>query len=102
MNPSPDLCNRAQPGENVCTPFGAWAGYQPNPHNPRKQRKNPAAAGSGEAFLEGKWRRGRDWDRTFSIYRYLFYIDIFFINLIDSQATDAMEVLEGNCSRLRR
>ena len=29
-------------------------------HNPRKQRENPAAAGSGERFLEGKWRRRRD------------------------------------------
>jgi hypothetical protein len=33
---------------------------QPLPHNPRKQRKNPAAAGSGERFREGKWRRRRD------------------------------------------
>ena len=35
-------------------------GVQPHPHNPRKQRKNPAAAGSGERFREGKWRRKRD------------------------------------------
>jgi hypothetical protein len=34
-------------------------GVQPFPHNPRKQRKNPAAAGSGERFRGGKWRR--DW-----------------------------------------
>ena len=36
------------------------ASAQPRPHNPRKQRKNPAAAGSGERFREGKWRRERD------------------------------------------
>jgi hypothetical protein len=35
------------------------AGPQPHPHNPRKQRKYPAAAGSGERFRKGKWRRGR-------------------------------------------
>ena len=27
-------------------------------HNPRIQRKNPAAAGSREHVREGKWRRG--------------------------------------------
>jgi 3-dehydroquinate dehydratase-2 len=36
------------------------AGAQPFPYNPRKKRKNPAAAGSGERFRGGKWRRGRD------------------------------------------
>ena len=44
-------------------PFRAiwhWASAQPLPHNPRKQRKNPAAAGSGERFREGKWRTVRD------------------------------------------
>ena len=39
---------------------GDGASAQPLPHNPRKQRKNPAAAGSEERFREGKWRRG--WD----------------------------------------
>jgi hypothetical protein len=33
---------------------------QPLSHNPRKQWKNPAAAGSGERFRGGKWRRDRD------------------------------------------
>ncbi|WP_246137958.1 M48 family metallopeptidase [Maritimibacter fusiformis] len=28
-----------------------------HPHNPPKQRKNPAAVGWGERFREGKWRR---------------------------------------------
>jgi hypothetical protein len=37
---------------------GEDASAQPHPHNPRKQRKNPAAAGSGERFREGKWRSG--------------------------------------------
>jgi hypothetical protein len=32
--------------------FSAW----PIPHNPAKQRENPAAAGSGERFRWGKWR----------------------------------------------
>ena len=40
--------------------FGAAGGEQPLPHNPRKQRKNPAAAGWGERFRGGKWRRRRD------------------------------------------
>ena len=35
-------------------------GAQPLPHNPRKQRENPAVAGSGERFRRGKWRRR--WD----------------------------------------
>jgi hypothetical protein len=29
----------------------------PTPHNPRKQRTNPAAAGSGVRFGAGEWRR---------------------------------------------
>ena len=41
-------------------PPGAGASAQPLPHNPRKQRENPAAARSGERFREGKWRRDRD------------------------------------------
>ena len=40
-------------------------GEQPLPHNPRKQRKNPAGAGSGERFGKCEWRSGRDWERTF-------------------------------------
>ncbi len=36
------------------------ASAQPLPHNPRKQRENPAAAGSRERFRWGKWRRRRD------------------------------------------
>jgi hypothetical protein len=34
----------------------SWPGgsAQPHPYNPRKQRKNPAAAGSGERFREVK------------------------------------------------
>ena len=36
------------------------ASAKPTAHNPRKQRKNPAAAGWGERFREGKWRSGRD------------------------------------------
>lgn len=47
-------------GETASGPPGAGAGAQPLPHNPRKQRKNPAAAGSGERFRGGKWRRR--WD----------------------------------------
>ena len=43
--------------ENAIESFGAEAGEQVDPHNPRKQRKNPAAAGSGETFRGGKWRR---------------------------------------------
>src|SRR6056297_840724 len=48
---------------NIETPDPALlgsAGSEPSPHNPRKQRKNPAAAGSGERFRGGKWRTGRD------------------------------------------
>jgi len=44
-------------GETASKPPGAGAGAQPNPHNPRKQQKNPAMAGSGERFRGGKWRR---------------------------------------------
>jgi hypothetical protein len=33
-------------------------GEQRLAHNPQKQRKNPAAAGSGERFRGVKWRRG--------------------------------------------
>ena len=46
--------------ETASEPPGPEASAQPLPHNPRKQRKNPAAAGSGERFREGKWRRLRD------------------------------------------
>ena len=49
---------RAQ--ENVSGCCGEDAGAKLLQHNPRKQRKNPAAAGSGERFLKGKWRSGRD------------------------------------------
>jgi len=55
-----------RPRETASGPPSAGAGAQPLPHNPRKQRKNPAAAGSGERFREGKWRRGWDWGPTFS------------------------------------
>lgn len=49
-----------RPRENASWLPGPAAGAQPLPHNPRKQRKNPAAAGSGERFREGKWRSRRD------------------------------------------
>ena len=49
-----------RPWETASGPPGAGASAQPFPHNPRKQRKNPAAAGWGERFREGKWRMG--WD----------------------------------------
>jgi hypothetical protein len=55
-----------RPGETTSGPPGYWAGAQPLPHNPRKQRKNPAGAGSGEGFCRGKWRREWDRGRTFS------------------------------------
>ena len=45
------------------TAFGsldAGASAQPHPHNPRIQQENQAAAGWGERFREGKWRRRRD------------------------------------------
>ena len=47
-------------GETAFSLPGVSASAQPLPHNPRKQRKNPAAAGSGERFRRGKWRRERD------------------------------------------
>ena len=53
--------------ETASGPLGTGAGAQPIPHTPRKQRKNPAVGGSRETFLEGKWRRERDWVPTFSI-----------------------------------
>jgi hypothetical protein len=40
-----------QPGENAFGPLGAGSSAQPILHNPRKQRKNPAAADLGETFL---------------------------------------------------
>ncbi len=46
--------------ETASGPPSARASAQPLPHNPRIQRKNPAAVGPGECFCEGKWRRG--WD----------------------------------------
>ena len=49
-----------RPEETTSVPPGAGASAQPLRNNPRKQRKNPAAAGSGERFRGGKWRRG--WD----------------------------------------
>jgi hypothetical protein len=51
--------------------WSSWPGVgeQPHPHNPRIQRKNPVAAGSGERFCWGKWRREWDPRRTFSILR---------------------------------
>ena len=45
---------------------GAGTSAQPHSYNPRKQRKNPAEAGSGERVRKGKWRRERDCRRTFS------------------------------------
>jgi hypothetical protein len=48
-----------QPAENALGTLAPGPVNSP-PHNPRKQRKNPAAAGSGERFRGGKWRRGRD------------------------------------------
>lgn len=47
-----------RPSETASGPPCAEAGAQPLPHNPRKQRKNPAAAGPGERLREAKWRRG--------------------------------------------
>jgi len=47
------------PWETASEPLGPVAGAQPHPHNPRKQRENPAAAGSGERLRGGKWRRER-------------------------------------------
>ena len=49
-----------RPGETASGPPSAGASVQPHPHNPRKQRKNPAAAGSGERLRGGKWRTERD------------------------------------------
>ena len=49
---------RAQ--ENVSACYGEDVGAKPHPHNPRKQRRNPAGAGSGEHFRRCKWRRRRD------------------------------------------
>ncbi|WP_323042954.1 hypothetical protein [Gemmobacter sp.] len=45
--------------ETASEPPSPGGGAQPLPHNPRKQRKNPAVAGSGGRFREGKWRRAR-------------------------------------------
>lgn len=55
-----------RPRENAFGRPDAEVSEQPNPHNPRKQRKNPATAGSGERLSDGKWRRERDCGRTFS------------------------------------
>ena len=55
-----------RPRENTLGHPSAEAGEQSNLHNPRKQRKNPATAGSGERVREGKWRRGWVWNPTFS------------------------------------
>ena len=52
--------------ETASGPPAAGFGAQPTPHNPRKQRENPAAAGCGERFRGAAWRRGRGRDRTFS------------------------------------
>ncbi len=49
-----------RPSETASGPPGSRGSAQPLPHNPRKQRKNPATAGSGERFRGGKWRSGRD------------------------------------------
>lgn len=46
--------------ETASGPRGGRASAQPLPHNPRIQRENPAAAGSGECFREAKWRSRRD------------------------------------------
>jgi len=56
-----------RPGETAFGPPTAEVGAQPLPHNPRKQRKNPAAAGWGERLRGGEWRIGWVWDPTFSI-----------------------------------
>ena len=55
-----------RPRENTYSPFGARASAQPLPHNPRKQRKYPAAAGSGDCFRLGKWHRVRNCGLTIS------------------------------------
>src|SRR5690606_1044914 len=49
---------RASENHSGCCSEGASAKL--TAHNPRKQRENPATAGSGERFRGGKWRRGRD------------------------------------------
>lgn len=46
--------------ETAFGPSGAEANTQPLPHNPRKHRENPAAAGSRDYFHRSNWRRGRD------------------------------------------
>ena len=48
-----------RPRETVSGPPRAIAGAQPLPHNPRIQRKNPAAAGSGERFRVGQMAEGK-------------------------------------------
>ena len=55
-----------RPRESASMPSGATGSAQPHPHNPRIQRENPAAAGSGERFLKGKWRRKCNKYRTLS------------------------------------
>lgn len=43
-----------RPGETAYGPPRVGASVQPLPHNPRIQRKNPAATGSGERFRGGQ------------------------------------------------
>ena len=62
-------CREYRPSETTFEPHCREASAQPHPHNPRKQRGNPAATGRGERFREGKWRRKRDCGRTFSGFR---------------------------------
>ena len=45
-----------RPGETAFGPPRTRASAQLFAHNPRIQRKSPAAAGSGERFRLGKWR----------------------------------------------
>lgn len=51
---------RMSAAETEFTPPEAVASVQPHPHKRLKQRKNSAAAGSGECLRAGKWRRR--WD----------------------------------------
>ena len=68
---SPNRCShqvRRKPAqENAFWPCDKDAGAQPCSHNPLEQREKPAAGSVGERVVGGKWRRERDWCRTFSI-----------------------------------
>ena len=77
QNGAVNSCGEYQPQENASRPSHAKAGEQPLPHNPRKQRKNTAAIGSGDAFRGGDWRREGNWRLTFSALRGIEFYVIF-------------------------